>query len=342
MKSLKHLKLLSLILALVLSLSSCAIPYDKVFASNPAEKTTEYPTTQAPTQAQTTTPQQSTEAVTTRSAETTAPQIPQGSFDLSAIPPYAGSAYVRINNNLPYFTEAELTTQSYERYSDLDSLGRCGIAMACIGQDLMPTEDRESISSVKPSGWIQAQYNGEYLYNRCHLIGFQLTGENANEKNLITGTRYLNANSGMIPFENMVADYIKETGNHVMYRVTPVFEGNNLLASGVCLEAYSVEDNGDGICFNVYIYNVQPGIIIDYATGASRLASDTTTTGSITEATSPSEITSVYILNTSTKKFHYSSCYSADNIAPKNKETYTGSRAKLIEDGYSPCGHCDP
>lgn len=188
------------------------------------------------------------------------------------IPAYNGHAYAVINDNEPLLDTDEPAADSYEFYSELDSLGRCGYAMACIGPDLMPTEDRESISTVKPSGWVQAQYDcveAGNLYNRCHLIGFQLTGENANKQNLITGTRYLNT-QGMLPYENMVADYIKETANHVLYRVTPIYEGSNLVASGVQLEAWSVEDQGEGICFHVYVYNVQPGVIIDYATGKSR------------------------------------------------------------------------
>lgn len=192
------------------------------------------------------------------------------------VPEYSGIAYVVINDNVPIFENAELVTESYEYYGELDSLGRCSYAMACIGKDLMPTQGRESISSVKPTGWVQAQYDiveGGSLYNRCHLIGFQLTGENANKSNLITGTRYMNT-EGMLPFENMVADYIKETGNHVVYRITPIYEGDNLLASGVQMEALSVEDKGNGICFNVYVYNVQPGILIDYATGESRIDPD--------------------------------------------------------------------
>lgn len=188
------------------------------------------------------------------------------------IPPYEGSAYIEINGNVPSFTEEELVTESYEYYSELDELGRCGTCTASIGTDIMPTEEYGSIGSVKPTGWHTIKYagivDGNYLYNRCHLIGFQLTGENANVKNLITGTRYLNI-EGMLPFENRVAAYVKETGNHVMYRVTPVFEGDNLLASGVRLEGKSVEDDGKGISFHVYCYNVQPGITIDYATGDS-------------------------------------------------------------------------
>ena len=189
------------------------------------------------------------------------------------IPAYAGDPYVTINDNEPQFLETDLATSSYEYYSDLDDLGRCGVVYACIGTDLMPTEERGNIGSVKPSGWHTVKYDivdGKYLYNRCHLIGYQLSGENANVNNLITGTRYLNV-EGMLPFENMVADYVKETGNHVLYRVTPVFEGNNLVASGVQIEAQSVEDQGEGILFNVYCYNVQPGVTIDYATGDSVL-----------------------------------------------------------------------
>ena len=190
---------------------------------------------------------------------------------LDSIPAYSGKAYVYINNGNPGFSDSDLKTKSYEYYSPRDRLGRCGVVHACIGRDIMPTEDRGSIGMVKPTGWHTVKYDcvdGKYLYNRCHLIGFQLTGENANEENLITGTRYMNV-TGMLPFENMVADYVKETGNHVMYRVTPLFKGNNLLAHGVQMEAYSVEDDGDGICFNVFVYNVQPQITIDYATGES-------------------------------------------------------------------------
>ena len=190
------------------------------------------------------------------------------------IPEFSGEPYVPVNGNVPLFVEEEYTTESYEYYSELDELGRCGVTMACIGIDIMPTEDRGSIGSVKPSGWQSVKYDivdGKYLYNRCHLIGFQLAGENANKQNLITGTRYLNI-EGMLPFENLVADYVKETENHVLFRVTPVFEGDNLVATGVLMEGYSVEDEGEGICFCVFAYNAQPGIVIDYATGDSHLA----------------------------------------------------------------------
>lgn len=195
------------------------------------------------------------------------------SFDLASIPEYSDNAYVVLNNNVPDFDESDYTTESFEEYSELDSLGRCGVAFANICKETMPKEDdeRESISSVKPSGWVQKKYNGEYLYNRCHLIGYQLTNENANKQNLITGTVYLNI-EGMLPFENEIAQYIEDNpNNHVLYRVTPIFDGDNLVASGVQLEAFSVEDKGKGICFNIYCYNVEPGIIIDYKTGESYL-----------------------------------------------------------------------
>lgn len=192
-------------------------------------------------------------------------------ISIADIPEYTDKIYININNNVPYFEENDYTIESFEGYSNLDSLGRCGVAFANISKETMPLEgdERGSISSVKPTGWEQAKYDGEYLYNRCHLIGYQLSDENANELNLITGTRYFNV-EGMLPFENKVADYINENvNNHVLYRVTPVFDGNNLLATGVEMEAYSVEDNGQGICFNVFVYNVQPGVTIDYATGES-------------------------------------------------------------------------
>ena len=191
----------------------------------------------------------------------------------SAVGEFSGEPYVEINGNIPFFTEDEITDESFESYGEMDALERCTVCVASIGRDLMPTEERGSIGYVKPSGWQNEKYDfvdGRYVYNRCHLIGFQLTGENATRENLITGTRYLNV-EGMLPFENEVAQYIRDTGNHVMYRVTPIFEEDNLLASGVLMEALSVEDNGEGICFNVYCYNVQPGVIIDYSTGENFL-----------------------------------------------------------------------
>lgn len=195
------------------------------------------------------------------------------SYKLDEVPEYFGNSYVVVNDNEPFFEEDDYVTYSYEKYSNLDSLGRCGVAIANIGRDLMPTKARESIGSVKPSGWHTAKYDnvdGKYLYNRCHLIGFQLTGENANPKNLITCTRYMNT-VGMLEFENKVANYVKKTGNHVLYRVTPIYDGSNLVANGALMEARSIEDNGKGIKFNVYVYNVQDGIKIDYKTGNSSL-----------------------------------------------------------------------
>ena len=257
------------------------------------------------------------------------------SVSLEDVPAYAGEPYVAIDDNQPDFSEEDLTTESFESYSPLDSLGRCGAAYANVGVDLMPTEERGSIGQVQPSGWHTVKYDcvdGKYLYNRCHLIGYQLTGENANEENLITGTRYLNVD-GMLPFENLVADYVQETANHVLYRVTPVFEGDNLVASGVQMEALSVEDGGEGICFNVYVYNVQPGVVIDYATGESALE-DGTAAGEGEAVT--------YILNTSSRKFHYPDCSGVANMSEANKETFTGSREELIAQGYAPCGQCNP
>lgn len=194
-------------------------------------------------------------------------------ISLENIPEYNGSLYVVINNNKPFFKDSDFVSNSYEKYSDLDEYGRAGVAISNIGKDLMPTEERKSIGMVKPSGWHTVKYDfvdGKYLYNRCHLIGYQLTGENANSKNLITCTRSMNT-KGMLPFENMVADYIKETGNHVLYRVTPIYKDNNLLANGVLMEAESVEDKGSGILFNVYVYNNENGVTINYANGDSKV-----------------------------------------------------------------------
>lgn len=281
------------------------------------------------------------------------------SFSLEDIPESSETGYVMINDNEPEFTEEEYTTEAFEAYSQLDYLGRCGPAYACLGRELMPTEERESISHIYPSGWHSVQYDnveGGSLYNRSHLIGFQLAGENDNELNLITGTRYMNAHV-MLPFENLVADYIEDTGNHVLYRVTPVFEGSNLVASGVQMEALSVEDEGADICFNVYIYNVQPGIEIDYATGDSWLAdssgsgssstggasgSDASSKTSSDVTSSDSDVTGTYVLNTNSKKFHDPDCGSVDDMSESNKQVYKGSRSDLIQQGYSPCGNCEP
>ncbi len=253
---------------------------------------------------------------------------------LDEVPTYSGEPYVVLNQNQPNFTQDDVTEESFERYGALDELGRCTVAFANIGVDLMPTEERGSIGQVKPSGWQTVKYDsidGKYLYNRCHLIGFQLTGENANRENLITGTRYLNI-EGMLPFENMVADYVKETGTHVLYRATPIFHGDELLARGVEMEGMSVEDAGEGILFHVYCYNVQPGIEIDYATGDSYEADAGDTSGEV----------AIYVLNTSNKKFHLPDCASVAQTKAENREDYFGARSDLIAQGYEPCGRCKP
>lgn len=270
---------------------------------------------------------------------------------LSSIPKYDDEPYVVVNNNEPNFSKKELKDDSFESYSTLDYLGRCGVAVACVGIDIMPTEKRSSIGMIKPTGWHTVKYDfvdGKYLYNRCHLIGYQLTGENANERNLITGTRYMNVD-GMLPFEDMVADYVKETNNHVMYRVTPIYKGDNLLASGVQMEGYSVEDKGKGISFNVYCYNAQPGVKINYSTGNSssngKIEEETTNKKTVIAKkgdSSSSTGSAQYILNLNTHKFHYPNCGSVKVMSESNKGTYTGSRKDLIEQGYEPCGNCNP
>ena len=260
---------------------------------------------------------------------------------LYGIPVYTGSPYVELNGNIPEFTDAEKNTNVFETYSELDSLGRCRTAYANVCQEIMPAEKRGSIGSVKPTGWHTVNYHelidGNYLYNRCHLIAYELAGENANEKNLITGTRYLNI-TGMLPFENKVAAFVKTTGYHVLYRVTPVFDGNNLVASGVQMEAWSVEDNGQGICFNIYAYNVQPGIYIDYATGDSHVADGEQGTDIKVKDEGQQE----YILNTNNMKFHTPDCSSVSKMSDKNKQTFTGTREQVIEMGYEACGVCKP
>ena len=278
----------------------------------------------------------------------TADEKDEESFTLDSVPEFDGKrAYVVINDNKPFFDEDEIVSKSYEKYAALDSLGRCGVAIACVGKDIMPTEERGSIGQVKPSGWHTVKYDivdGKYLYNRCHLIGYQLTGENANKGNLITGTRYLNI-EGMLDFENMIADYVKDTGNHVMYRVTPIFDGENLLANGVLMEAYSVEDNGAGIEFCVYAYNAQPGVIIDYANGNSALSGEEIKPDENEGDEIPDEIEGeklLYVLNKSSKKFHLPDCSSVNTIAEANREDRETTKGALIDEGYKPCGSCKP
>ena len=267
------------------------------------------------------------------------------------IPAYSGDDYIILNNNIPNFSESDLTTTSFEEYAPLDDLGRCGVAYSNIGTDIMPTEKRESISSVKPSGWHSVKYDiveGKYLYNRSLLIGYQLTAENANDRNLITGTRYFNATL-MLPYENMVADYIKETNNHVLYRVTPVFEGNNLVATGVQMEAKSVEDNGEGIEFNVFVYNVQPGITIDYATGDSALSGEeitntssssnsNNTSNNSSNTTSSNNTTSTEEIiirgNSKSKIYHCPGQRDYENMADSDYLVNFNSEEEAISAGY--------
>lgn len=283
---------------------------------------------------------------TSSSAQTSvesAANAPDGSylpFDISQAPDYTGEPYLIINDNMPAFSEEELSVDpGHEHYADLDSLGRCGSALALVGIETAPTEKRGDIGSVKPSGWQTTRYDdlidGKYLYNRCHLIGYQLTAENANEKNLITGTRYLNT-EGMLPFENEVDDYIEATNNHVLYRATPVFVGDELVARGVQLEAFSIEDGGASVSFNVFCYNVQPGIEINYATGESWRSGEQAPTKTDTTAET------TYILNTNSKKFHLSSCSSVSQIKSANKRGFTGTRDEIISQGYEPCSKCHP
>lgn len=330
-------KILSLLLTVsVLFFSGCNA-IDNQSKQNDSLATTTYKTT------------------TTVTTTTTAAEI--NKFVLSEIPTFSDKAYIAVNNNIPYFTKEEMSSaESFEEYSKLDKYGRCGVAIACVGQDLMPAEGRGSIGSVKPSGWHTVKYagvDGKYLYNRCHLIGYQLTAENANEKNLITGTRYLNI-EGMLPFENMTADYIKETNNHVLYRVTPIFDEDDLLCRGVLMEGYSIEDKGEGICFCIYAYNAQPGISIDYKTGDSSGPDfeETTTTQkkstvsenlqSEKETETEKAIGSVYILNTNTKKFHRADCSAVKQMKEQNKQEFKGTRDELISQGYEPCKKCSP
>lgn len=261
------------------------------------------------------------------------------SFDLSQIPAYSGSPYAVVSGNAPSFTEEDRAAAP-ETYAPLDELGRCGVAMAVVSRDTMPTEERGSIGMVRPSGWHTVRYDDliadRYLYNRCHLVGFQLAGENANERNLITGTRYMNV-EGMLPFENEVADYVEATGNRVLYRVTPIFVGDELVARGVHMEALSVEDGGAGVSFNVFCYNVQPGIEIDYATGESWREQQEPARQQLGPAEG-----SAYVVNVNTGKFHLPGCRSVGQMKEANKKEITAARDEMISWGYSPCANCNP
>lgn len=299
--------LLALLLTVCMAFSGCGSGQTASVADAAGSQSSSSQTEQAETSAE---PEEQTERSVPAQAASG-----NSSISMSDIPAYSGDPYVAVNDNQPDFSAADLTTQSYEQYSDLDSLGRCGVCVASVGKDLMPDDKRGSIGMVKPTGWHTVKYDsvdGKYLYNRCHLIGYQLTAENANKKNLITGTRYLNI-EGMLPFENLVADYVKETGNHVLYRVTPVFTGDNLLADGVHMEAESVEDKGEGVLFNVFCYNVQPGITIDYATGDSHESGDSS--GAASEQTTASDTKSASADNGSGAAASSSSAVGAASVA---------------------------
>lgn len=290
----------------------------------------------------------------------------------------AGDAFIELNNNIPMFSDEEkMSTEAFERYSDLDDKGRCGVAFANICQELMPTKERGDIGDIKPSGWHTVKYNevieDNYLYNRSHLIAYSLAGENSNEKNLITGTRFLNQETMQI-FELKVLDYVNNTGNHVLYRVTPVFDGDDALAKGVQMEAWSVEDNGKGICFNVFCFNIQPYIDIDYSTGDSSISKEyyvkentdsnknidinendindveVDTSRDNTEADNNSEETTEalgfedmvtdFVVNTNSGKIHSPNCRSVNDMAEHNKWEYTGTLNELKQMGYVPCSRC--
>ena len=296
------------------------------------------------------------------------PVTDDGVLSYRDVPAFEGNPYVYVNDGEPVFTDEQRAAEpGYEHYDELDELGRCTAAFAVVGPETQPTEKRGSIGEVRPSGWQMAKYDfveGKYLFNRCHLLGYQLTGENANERNLITGTRYLNV-QGMLPFENAVADYVDATGNHVLMAVTPVFEGSELVARGVHMMAESVEDGGEGVAFNVFCYNVQPGVFIDYGTGASMLEEDATPLPDVSGAESAPDAASEgagareasekgatgsdegkgvaeYVLNTNSRKFHLPSCSSVGQMSPKNREDVEDTRENLIANGYDPCKRCNP
>ena len=353
-------RILALLLSIVmlLSFAGCDLDTYDYTDSSTGQSTTistdQNSTTTSGSDSQTQTEESTTTGSTDETESSTATEKPSGTtsvgsgtakaVDPSTLPAYSGTAYTVVNGNQPNFGSSELTTVGYEKYANLDSLGRCGVALASCGKEIMPAdgEERGSISSIKPTGWVQAKYSGisgGYLWNRCHLLGWQLSAENANRQNLITGTRYMNI-EGMLPFENMVADYIRETNNHVAYRVTPIFEGSNLVCSGVQMEAYSIEDDGDGICFNVYCYNVQPGITINYATGdSSGPSSETTETQKPTTEqnnTNDNQASSgeMVWIPKSGKKYHSNSgCSNMKNPTQVTKE-------EAENRGYDPCKKC--
>lgn len=296
------------------------------------------------------------------------PVTDDGVLSYRDVPAFEGNPYVYVNDGEPTFTDEQRAAEpGHEHYGELDELGRCTAAFAVVGPETQPTEKRGSIGEIRPSGWQMAKYDfveGKYLFNRCHLLGYQLTGENANPQNLITGTRYLNI-QGMLPFENAVADYVDATGNHVLMAVTPIFEGSELVARGVHMMAESVEDGGEGVAFNVFCYNVQPGVVIDYGTGESMLEEDATPLPDVSGAESAPDTasegagageasekgatgsaegkgTTEYVLNTNSKKFHRPDCSSVGQMSAKNREDVEDTRENLIANGYDPCKRCNP
>ena len=334
----KKLKILSLILAMILSLSACS--------SNSDSPENEIVDVIVDT--------------STETSETTDTGTESGGIDIfdtdieykeivvydETVPAYSGEPYYELRGGKPWFAEHEYTTDEFEIYSELDELGRCGTAYANISPYTMPTEERGPIGHVKPSGWQTIKYDivdGKYLYNRCHLIGFQLAGENANEQNLITGTRYLNID-GMLEHENLIANYVEDTGNHVLYRVTPFYTGDNLVADGVLMEAYSVEDDGVGIEFCIFAYNVQPGIKIDYATGQSVIATGELDDSMVKDVKSydANELGIVYIVNTESKRYHMDTCKTGLKTKEENRESFNGTIDWLHDNGYNPCKTCKP
>ena len=336
----------------------------------PGEPTPELASTGTPDDPQ---EPQSAPAEDTNQQETEAvgenrPVTDDGVLSYRDVPAFEGNPYVYVNDGEPTFTDEQRAAEpGHEHYGELDELGRCTAAFAVVGPETQPTEKRGSIGEIRPSGWQMAKYDfveGKYLFNRCHLLGYQLTGENANPQNLITGTRYLNI-QGMLPFENAVADYVDATGNHVLMAVTPIFEGSELVARGVHMMAESVEDDGEGVAFNVFCYNVQPGVVIDYGTGASMLEEDATPLPDVSGAESAPDAASEgagareasekgatgsdegkgvaeYVLNTNSRKFHLPSCSSVGQMSPKNREDVEDTRENLIANGYDPCKRCNP
>lgn len=327
-------RLLALIFAIVILLSAVSCNYtavpDRPAHTSGTVQTLDEHLSDKNTEGET---DKATEGQTSENPSDIVYEVPALTLPAFTPPKYNNSEYCNINDGVPYFTENQVVTDAYEYYSELDNLGRCGTAVACLGKELMPTDQRGSISSVSPSGWCTStdkDGNSIRIYERSHLLGWQLTGENANKKNLITGTYDLNG--VMQTFEDMITAYIKETNNHVMYRVTPIFEGDNLLSSGVLMEAYSVEDNGEGICFNIYIFNTQPDYDIDYKTGAFKLS----------ENSILNQVT--YVINKRNSKYHKPTCNGVSDMSEANKILYFGTKEELLAEypNAKPCGTCKP